>query len=109
MAIATTSIFVVLLALLAVFGGFLFLEWFLARRESKYPGLVLPVIQILGSLIMVLNLVDAGSAAGNAWNVVLTLVLGNIPTALYLIIYFTCRKKQRRDGERQRMNIQDLD
>ena len=53
MAIASVSILVYLLVLLAVFVGFLFLERFLARQESKYPGLVLPGIQILGSLILV--------------------------------------------------------
>lgn len=109
MAIASVSIFVCLLVLLAVFVGFLFLERFLARQESKYPGLVLPGIQILGSLIMVLNLTDTGSALGNALSIFLTLLVGNLPTALYLAIYFACRKKRNQDSERQRMNIQDLD
>lgn len=109
MAIASVSIFVCLLVLLAVFVGFLLLERFLARQESKYPGLVLPGIQILGSLIMVLNLMDTGSVLGNAWSIFLTLLVGNLPTALYLAIYFACRKKRNQDSERQRMNIQDLD
>lgn len=109
MIIASVSILGGLLVLLAVFVGVLFLERFLARQESKYPGLVLPGIQILGSLIMVLNLTDTGSALGNAWSIFLALLLGNIPTALYLAIYFTCRKRRNQDSERQRMNIQDLD
>ncbi|MGM9537738.1 MAG: hypothetical protein ACI3VN_05350 [Candidatus Onthomonas sp.] len=108
MAVMSLSLIVLLLVLLAVFVGFLFLERFLARQESRYPGLILPGIQILGSLIPLLNLTDTGSALGNAWSIFITLLMGNLPTALYLLIYFTCRKKRRQDSERQRMNIQDL-
>lgn len=109
MVVASVFVLVSLLVLIAVFVGFLFLERFLARQESKLPGLILPGIQILGSLIPLFNIVNTGTPAEIAWSIVSALLLGNIPTAIYLAIYFTCRKKRAKENERQRMNIQDLD
>lgn len=109
MAISTVRIVTMLLVLLAVFVGFLFLERFLARQESKIPGLILPGLQIIGSLIPVFYIANTGDAAEIAWSISWVLLLSNIPTALYLAIYFTCRSKRDKDAERQRMNIQDLD
>ena len=35
-------------------------------------------------------------------------LLGNVPTVVLLAIYFGCRKKNRRNRQIDKMNIQDL-
>ena len=57
------------------------LEVFLARRESIWPGLVLPIL--------------AGLYAG-------------IPAFLLLMVFFICRSGRRRKKQLEKMNVQDL-
>ena len=94
--------------LLVLLVGTIFLQIFLSKRESKWPGLVLPVITFLYSVLMVLN-VTAMESAGTAIAAVLSvLIAGNIPTLILLAVYFTCRSKIRRKSEVEKMHISDL-
>ncbi len=87
-------------------GGVL-LQIFLSKREAKWPGLVLPLLTFLYSLLLMFNVQAAGD--GFPWGPVLSsLVLGNIPTVLLLAIYAACREKRRRNSDMDKMNIQDL-
>lgn len=43
MVICTAMIYVSLIVILAVCAGGIFLQIFLSRRESRWPGLILPV------------------------------------------------------------------
>ena len=46
---------------------------------------------------------------GIPWGPILaSLILGNIPTAVLLVIYFACREKFRRRSEVDKMRIEDL-
>ncbi len=88
-----------------VVGGIL-LQIFLSRREGRWPGLMLPLLTFLYSLLMVFN-VQAGD--GFPWGPVLaSLVLGNIPTVILLAIYAACRERRKRKDDVDKMNIQDL-
>ena len=71
--------------LLFLVGGVL-LQIFLSRRESRWPGLVLPLLTFLQSLLLVLNIVDTGSVSQNVLTVLVTLLAGNIPTLVLLAI-----------------------
>lgn len=109
MAIATTVMWVTLLFLLAALVGGIFLQIFLSRRESRWPGLVLPLLTFLLSLLNVLNIADTGSVSENVLLVLVTVLIGNIPTLVLLAIYFACRQRFRRRREMDRMNAQDLE
>ena len=101
----TTSMFMLFL-LIFVAGG-IFLQIFLSRREGKWPGLVLPVLSFLYSLVMALSAVAYNGTI--PWGPILaSLILGNIPTALLLVIYFACREKFRKRNELDKMQINDL-
>ena len=101
----TTSMFMLFL-LIFVAGGIL-LQIFLSRREGKWPGLVLPILSFLYSLVMVFSAVAYNG--GIPWGPILaSLVLGNIPTVILLAIYFACREKFRKRSELDKMNISDL-
>ena len=107
MAIATTVMWVTLLFLLAALVGGIFLQIFLSRRESRWPGLVLPLLTFLLSLLNVLNIADTGSVSENVLLVLVTVLIGNIPTLVLLAIYWAAREKRRTRAQRDRMNIDD--
>ena len=97
-----------LLAFLLVFAvGGVLLQIFLSRRESKWPGLVLPLLTFLYALLMACSAVAYNG--GIPWGPILaSLILGNIPTVILLAIYFACREKFRKRSELDKMHINDL-
>ena len=93
--------------LLALLVGVPLLQIFLSRRESKWPGLILPLLTFLYSLLMACSAVAYNG--GFPWGAGLaSLVLGNIPTAVLLAIYCSCRERRKRRDDVEKMNIQDL-
>ena len=105
MAIATTVMWVTLLFLLAALVGGIFLQIFLSRRESRWPGLVLPLLTFLLSLLNVLNIADTGSVSENVLLVLVTVLIGNIPTLVLLAIYWAAREKFRVQSQMDKMKI----
>lgn len=100
---------IILLALLLA--GAVLLQLWLSRRESRWAGLVLPVPSFLLSLLIPLSLVlpPEGITVRFVLSAALSWLAANIPTAVLLLIYLSCREKQRRSRQLQQMNIQDLD
>lgn len=98
------------LVFLLFIAGVVVLQVFLSKRENKWPGLVLPIIAFLFSLLYPLNMIvpAEGVNAGFIFQMILVWLLGNIPTIVLLTIYFACRGKQRRNKQLDKMNIQDL-
>ena len=99
-----------LILIVCLLGGTILLQIFLSRRESRWPGLVLPILAFLLGLLYPLNMVapPEGVTAGLILQIILVWLLGNIPTIVLLAIYFGCRGKQRRSRQLDKMNIQDL-
>ena len=108
MEMATRVIWVTLIVLLVLVVGGILLQIFLSKRESKWPGLVLPVISFLWSLLYLFNLMDTGSVVQNILTALLTVLLSNIPTLVLLAIYWAVREKRRKRSEIEKMNIDDL-
>ena len=85
----------------------LILEVFLARTRSKIPGLILPGLSFIVSLIGVLNI--AAVEEKILQNILMmTFLMGNIMTVILLVIYFLCRRRMDRQHQLDKMNIQDL-
>ncbi len=95
MRITKTLLFLALIILLHIF---------LSTRQSKWPGLVLPIISFLFSLIYPLNM----AAPASIIQILLVWLIANIPTFILLVIYYACRGKYRREKQMEKMNIQDL-
>ena len=92
--------------LVFVVGGIL-LQIFLSKRGSKWPGLILPLLSFLYSLLMACSAVAYNGEI--PWGPILaSLILGNIPTVILLAIYAACREKRRKRGELDKMQISDL-
>lgn len=105
MRITTTLILAVL-----VIAGIVCLQIFLSKRESRWPGLVLPVLAFLFGLLYPLNMIapDEGITVSFIIHMLIVWFIGNIPTIILLAIYYGCRGKQRRNKQLDKMNIQDL-
>ena len=97
--------------ILLAYAGVLVLQVFLSKTESKWPGLVLPCIAFLMSLMYPFLMVapSEGVTVGFIAQMILVWLLGNIPTLILLGIYFACRGKKKRSKQIEKMNIQDLD
>ena len=93
---------------LALILGATALQIGLSKKESKWPGLVLPGISFLWSLLYLFNLMDTGSVVQNILMAILTILLTNIPTLVLLAIYWAVREKRRKRSEIEKMNIDDL-
>ncbi len=93
------NVLIVLLVIICV----ILLQIFLSRTESKWPGLVLPILCFVCSLIVPLNMIVANSVALIFW------LITNIPTVILLLVYFICREKYRKKSQLEKMRIQDLE
>ena len=104
---ATIFAVVFFVFLIAICIGFIILQIRLSKMDSKWPGLVLPAITLLLSLVAAITVfarADIG-AYGNMWNVVLS---NNVSTIVLAGIYLYQRDKINRRAELARMNVQDL-
>ena len=141
MFLSATAVLVTLLNTLiiaAVFVGIIALEVWLSRRRSRWPGLILPAVTLVLSLLMVLGFAAfsrGGATAemqvidqetgeivyqeqtvetepdwtlGDAAQLGVVLLVGNIPTFVLLGTYYIGREKLRRDKLLEKMHIQDL-
>ena len=75
--------------------GIVLLQIFLSQTERKWPGLVLPVISFLFGFLYPFNM----SAGTLIWQVFFVWLLGNIPTIIFLAIYFACRPKRKQTAD----------
>ena len=124
--------------ILALIAAVCALEVFLAKRKSRWPGLILPAVTLVLSLLMVLGFAAfsrGGATAemqvidqetgeivyqeqtvetepdwtlGDAAQLGVVLLVGNIPTFVLLGTYYIGREKLRREKMLEKMNIQDL-
>ena len=76
---------------LAFLIGIILLQIFLSQTERKLPGLILPIISFLFGFLYPFNML-AGTLI---WQVFFVWLLGNIPTIIFLAIYFACRPKRK--------------
>jgi len=105
------NVTVALFGVLVLMVGGILLQIFLSKRECRWPGLVLPLLSFLYSLVMVLSV--TAYDGGISWGPILaSLILGNIPTVILLTIYAACReaqrKKRKKAGELNRTRIDDI-
>ena len=87
------------------------LQIFLSKRDSLWPGLILPSISFLFSIAFsLLSFAPSeGISFGYIMGEIIMWLLLNIPTYIFLTIYFICQKKRRCNKQLNKMNIQDLD
>ncbi|AEE91085.1 conserved membrane protein of unknown function [Tepidanaerobacter acetatoxydans Re1] len=118
------NIFIGFLILIAFITGIVLLQIFLSKKESKWPGLILPIVCLLISIIAVFNIASFTSATkideevidrngtviqeiipevitqgdqstpSLVFTIMSVFLLYNIPTAILLGIYYIYRGKR---------------
>lgn len=66
------------------------LQTYLAKKKSKWVGLILPLITFVFSLFLLV--VSQGLVSSNLV-IFIIFILANIPTVIYLIVFFIYRDK----------------
>lgn len=101
-------------ALFFIFIGLCVLEFFLARKDRKIYGLILPIV--LFGVALISALITTFFAIGGVFDAVITALLTgalfNIPTVILLIIFFIARASKssgKGNKEIEKMNIMDLE
>ena len=61
------------------------LQVFLSKQNSKWPGLVLPAITFIFSLISILNINSFGNVMNTVFLILTTFLLTNIPTIILIL------------------------
>ena len=87
------------------------LEHFLAKLESPWPGRVLPILSVVHSLcwtLVVLFNMSTMLHPSLYFLPLAVLVIFNIPTLLFLLIYKNTRRKFTERRAMDRKDIQDL-
>lgn len=98
------------LLFLLIFAGLVFLQIYLSKKENRWIGLMLPIISFVMSFILSFGQIvthdNVTTSSGGL--IIATWLLFNIPTVVFILIYFACREKRRRNKQLEKMNIQDL-
>lgn len=94
-------LWILLLFWLVPFALFTLLQIFLCRRENKWLGLILPAISFLGSIVFLLQATEVRA-------MVLSFLVSNIGTVVYLLIYVGIRRKKKKNSDMDQMKIKDL-
>lgn len=121
---------IVVIVFILIVAAVILLQIHLSKKESKWPGLILPIISFLNALFVVLSLatyhssvstevngiegsvsVVAESTAGMNLFVAMAavFVVSNIPTMILLVIYSFNRKHRQSKIQLDKMTIQDLE
>ena len=110
MQFAATSIILSFLVLTFFLVGGIALQIFLASRDSRWLGLILPGIVLGYSLLGVFGMVGYGGTGMFSLLVqaLWVFVMMNLPNAVLLPIDFHYRRKRRRQSDLDHMRMQDL-
>ena len=98
--------------------GIIILQIFLAKKENKKMGLILPIIAFCYSVIMIIygisnSIIPADMFLRDGPDIVRFFLFRflnrNILTVILLAIYVFFRKKHKKQSDLDKMNIQDLE
>jgi len=133
----TADVIIVMLLFLVFLAGSIWLQIFLSKKKNKWLGLIIPLICFMFSIMMIFSLAmytntaitlvtdningtkltdktiilqsEKPSILSMLVTAVPVFIISNIPTIIFLAIYFACREKLKLRAELDKMNIQDLE
>ena len=94
----------------AICAAGVWLQFILSKKESKWPGLVLPAISFAMSLLALSGAIiyKEGTWKDDLFMALSILIPLNIPTFILMAVYAACRSGNHRKKDLEKMNIQDL-
>lgn len=110
MKFALANTIIALILFLLICAAIISLQVYLSNKESKYLGLILPVISLIFSLMYVAGIAafDSFSQVENYMALFIAFLVANIPTIILVFIYLGIREKKNMKKELDKMNIKDL-
>jgi len=100
---------IILPMFIMLFVGQGFLQVLLSKSKSKWPGLVLPIVNfcfsVLVMIVMAIRLYNGTTF--RVFPILFVFILCNVPTLILMVIYRTYQKKNL-PNEFDKMNIKDL-
>jgi len=114
----------IIIVSILIFIGLVILQVFLSKKESKWPGLILPGCSIIIALASALSADVFIVRGAPIITAILLFLFCSIPTLVYIIIYIIAHKKKipqqeivpaakgvplNKNQEIIKMNIQDLE
>lgn len=127
---------IIIIVLLLFIAGSIWLQIFLSKTKNKWLGLIIPLICFIFSIFTILSLsmytttrstsmtqsigvevtdktITSQSEKPSMISMLATVIpvflITNIPTLIFLAIYFACREKLKLRNELDKMNVQDLE
>ena len=99
-----------ILIIILLLGGIILLQISLSKRVNKWPGLILPIISGILSMIPLFLMPVSGniSVAQRIILAITILLISNILTIILIFVYITCRQKFKKKNQIEKMNIHDL-
>ena len=82
--------------------GFILVQTLLSKNDSKYPGLIIPILNFLFSIVAIIQ-------TPNLKNMLSGFIMCNIPTVIALMILYICRTNIKKKNQMIKMKIQDLE
>ena len=99
--VAVNLVIAILFLILPLIGQILICKYIKGRA-----GLILPGLSFIISIIYMLNIIGID---GNGWMAALTtLIIANIPTIIFYLIYRYYDKKEKQKDELDKMEIMDM-
>lgn len=113
MKISFINTIISLILLLFICAAIIYLQVYLCKKESKYLGLILPVISLIFALMNVVGVAtftifDSISKVESYTGLFVAFLVANIPTIILVFIYLGIREKKNMKKELDKMNIKDL-
>lgn len=93
-------------AFLLLLAAEIVLQIFLAKQQSWWAGIILPVISFVTAVI--LAVITPRFLAVSFFSLIV-FIFSNIPTVILTVMYFICHKRVDKISEIKKMNIQDLE
>ncbi|MTI70528.1 MAG: hypothetical protein FH751_09790 [Firmicutes bacterium] len=83
---------------LLFFVAIILLQIFLCKRKNKWLGLIIPIISFVFSILWILGIPYYLSMSALTLKIIIVFIIANIPTAIFLTIYFIVRNNTKKMG-----------
>lgn len=82
--------------------GFILVQILLSKNDSKYPGLIIPILNFLFSIVGIIQ-------TPNFKKMLSGFIMCNTTTVIALIILYICQRNIKKKNQITKMKIQDLE
>ena len=96
MQVTVTSIIAIIIIFL-ILGGIIWLQILFSKKDNKVLGLILPAITFVYSIVSIMSIISENPIYKRSFSFISSnLLLANIPTIIFIIIYFFHKHKMKK-------------